>query len=767
MSIETNTTLRDAAITYARAGVAVIPLHHVGDDGACSCREWAEHRNPDHGPGGKQTGKHPVQKRWAAGEALTVPDVWAVWEEWPRANIGLRTGPVSGFWVLDVDPVAGGDASLTKLVGEVGGLSTYTVRTGSGGLHFYFAMPAFPVRNSANRELLRRFGPGLDVRGDGGQVVAPPSVSGRGSYLVAHGFDSGIQAAPVALLELMQASGEVTTALPDTAVVEDLPTVADLDPPTRHRVQRYAERVLELEVRAYADAPPGQGNEQLFRSACAVLEVAQSPWNLLTAAQAYEAMDAGRARRRATHPYGGGQDDQEFATTWASATNRVVGQGRPLPPDPGAGTAFDPGPPPRPEPPPGAATLTVDAPGGMTAYPEQPRPAAQGLPGVGGVHSGPQHRPSMPLAVPVSLLDRLTARTRARSELASIRPPTPLIRGVLDAGTMAVLAGKFGTFKSFVALGWLCSLATGVPWLGHAVPAARPVVLVAAEGASGLDARITAWERAHGTTVPDGMLSVVDAPVQLGDMAQVDALAELTARRGAALVVIDTLHRCAAGLDEGDSKDMGLITLATSVIRQRADATTLLLHHTGHAGTRARGSSAIEDDADTSWVVSLTGDGEDRDPRRPRLMEQRKTKDAALAAPFHIRFQAVPEATSGHLTLSDRHGLEIPVPVGADPFTSPGPQHGVAPLVDENDTNRGLQTLVQVYLDVFREANGGTKAEVKTQATGKPYNLSAATFYRAWNRAVERGIVARVTGTNSFRYIPPEHREGWQAPGPV
>lgn len=372
----------------------------------------------------------------------------------------------------------------------------------------------------------------------------------------------------------------------------------------------------------------------------------------------------------------------------------------------------------------------------------------------------------MPTA-PVSLVDRLTARARTRSELASIRPPTPLIEGVIDAGTMAVLAGKFGTFKSFIALGWLCSLATGVPWLGHAVPTPRPVVLVAAEGASGLHARITAWERAHGAVVPDGMLTVIDAPVQLGDMAQVDALAELLLRRSAALVAIDTLHRCAAGLDEGDSKDMGLVTLATSVIRQRADATTLLLHHTGHAGQRARGSSAIEDDADTSWVVSLTGDGEDRDPRRPRLVEQRKTKDSALATPFHVRFQADEAGDSGHLTLSDRHGLEIPVVAGADPFSSPGPQHGVAPLVDENDTNRGLQTLVQVYLDVFREANGGTKAEVKAQACGPDYRLSPATFYRAWNRALERGILARVVGTSSYRFIPPEHREGWQAPPPV
>src|SRR5581483_8736250 len=60
-----------------------------------------------------------------------------------------------------------------------------TVRTGSGGRHFYFAHPGFDVPNDTGR----RLGPGIDIRGDGGYVIAPPSlhVSGGRYAVAAHG----------------------------------------------------------------------------------------------------------------------------------------------------------------------------------------------------------------------------------------------------------------------------------------------------------------------------------------------------------------------------------------------------------------------------------------------------------------------------------------------------------------------------------------------------------------------------------------------------
>jgi hypothetical protein len=95
---------------------------------------------------------------------------------WPDANLGIVTGAVSGLVVLDVDPKHGGDDSLAALERAHGRLpETCEALTGGGGRHLYFAHPGGVVHNRA------ALAPGIDLRGDGGYVVAPPSLhpSGR------------------------------------------------------------------------------------------------------------------------------------------------------------------------------------------------------------------------------------------------------------------------------------------------------------------------------------------------------------------------------------------------------------------------------------------------------------------------------------------------------------------------------------------------------------------------------------------------------------
>lgn len=323
---------------YARRGWAVIPLQWIMDDGRCSC---ADGPNPCSIDGrGDSAGKHPARKKWTTGAALSPADLYAIWaDEAPRANVGIRTGVVSGFFVLDVDPKSNGFESLAKLVDDIGPLpATHVVRTGSGGYHYYFHMPDFSIRNSANRELLRRYGPGLDIRGDGGQVVAPPSVSVHGTYRVQ--VEATVAAAPEALLTLLRAVTD--TSGPDAEPIEDLPVVTDLDETEAQRVQNYAERTIEIVVAEYRDAPPGTGNDTLFRTACSGIEIAQAPWNTVTLLQVRLALEDAAKTRRATHPYNGGQDNREFEQVWLSARNRTVGQGRALPVSPSEGVAFDP-----------------------------------------------------------------------------------------------------------------------------------------------------------------------------------------------------------------------------------------------------------------------------------------------------------------------------------------------------------------------------------------------------------------------------------------
>jgi hypothetical protein len=104
-------------------------------------------------------------------DATTDPDVIAKWPE--GCNVGIATG--HGLVVLDVDPRHGGDDALHELEREHGELpATASVVTGGGGQHYYFA--ANGLGNSTGK-----LGHGLDLKGEGGYVIAPPSLheSGR------------------------------------------------------------------------------------------------------------------------------------------------------------------------------------------------------------------------------------------------------------------------------------------------------------------------------------------------------------------------------------------------------------------------------------------------------------------------------------------------------------------------------------------------------------------------------------------------------------
>jgi len=111
-------------------------------------------------------GKPPLIADWP--NVIATPELvreW--WARWPDANIGVRTG--GGLAVVDVDPRNGGDRALALLQERHGGLPcTPEVATGGGGRHLYFRGP----RVLASRDVA----PGVELKADGRQVVAPPSV---------------------------------------------------------------------------------------------------------------------------------------------------------------------------------------------------------------------------------------------------------------------------------------------------------------------------------------------------------------------------------------------------------------------------------------------------------------------------------------------------------------------------------------------------------------------------------------------------------------
>lgn len=232
----------DAAIVYSHRGWPVLPCHSPARlPGGCSCGA-ADCGSP---------GKHPRVAGGLKSATTDTGQIEAWWGKWPGANIGVRTGAASGLVVVDIDPDHGGEDSLARLIAEEGALPLgREVITGSGGRHLYFRHPGGLVRNDAGR----RLGPGLDIRGDGGYVVAPPSrhLSG-GQYKVAR-RGSELPELPDWMLDRLQ---------------RDVPTRPPVSQTWRPSgdTSAWATAALKGELERLREAQPGMRNHTLNRVA--------------------------------------------------------------------------------------------------------------------------------------------------------------------------------------------------------------------------------------------------------------------------------------------------------------------------------------------------------------------------------------------------------------------------------------------------------------------------------------------------------------------
>lgn len=167
----------DAALEYYRAGWNVVPL----------------------------TGKRPLVS-WGKYQSTRVreDEIRQWWAKWPEANIGIVTGKVSGIIVLDVDGAEGANSLASESLTIP---DTLTSHTGGGGLHYVFQYP--DGGDGKLRNFVRKR-PGLDFRGDGGIIVAPPSLHPNGKrYEWVEGSIGGRPApAPAWLLEWVCESAE-------------------------------------------------------------------------------------------------------------------------------------------------------------------------------------------------------------------------------------------------------------------------------------------------------------------------------------------------------------------------------------------------------------------------------------------------------------------------------------------------------------------------------------------------------------------------------
>lgn len=296
----------------------------------------------------------------------------------------------------------------------------------------------------------------------------------------------------------------------------------------------------------------------------------------------------------------------------------------------------------------------------------------------------------------------LADRLLNRSALRGLPPAEPLIDNTLDKGTTALLYGKWGTAKTFIALDWAASVATGRDWQGRDTEK-RPVLYVAAEGAFGLRARFDAWEAGWRTKIDDSGLVVLPRPVNLTKPIDLINLLALVEWGGYGLVVLDTLARCMVGADENSARDCGVVVDAMTRILERTPqgrGVVLGVHHAGKDGKTLRGSSAFESGVDTVYLTTRDGGVIN--------LERQKRKDGPEHDAHSLRIDPIKGTGSATVSASNLSTSGVDKPERAD---------------------RLLSTFVQHFAHT-----GASKSELRLVA-----DMAPATFHRALGDLLKSG----------------------------
>ena len=305
--------------------------------------------------------------------------------------------------------------------------------------------------------------------------------------------------------------------------------------------------------------------------------------------------------------------------------------------------------------------------------------------------------------------DELRAALLDSAALDHLPKPELLVDGLLYLDSLAWLHGKPGHGKSLIALDWACCIAAGLPWQDREVRQG-PVLYLIAEGASGLHARVRAWEdRARLVTT----VQFLPVAVQLLQPGEALAVAELAAGLGCILVVIDTQARVTVGADENSAVDMGMLVRSADLIRGASRACVQLVHHEPRAGENLRGSTALEGAATS--ILRVVKDGARLELTNP------KQKDAVPADPMTL--WVVPRLHS--------------VVIAGQPDTP------TLELATASETK-----IIGTLLESF--GSTGASATTLRSATG----LAESTFHWALNRLVSRGMVQNIGSRTRTCYIP-------------
>jgi AAA domain len=294
-------------------------------------------------------------------------------------------------------------------------------------------------------------------------------------------------------------------------------------------------------------------------------------------------------------------------------------------------------------------------------------------------------------------------------EIRALPPVAWLIENVLVALAFLVLYGASGVGKSFLALDWALTVASGLPWCGHETRGGW-VLYIAAEGAAGLSKRVDAWCAERGVPEPERILFIPDAPNLLDPISVAHVIERIDAMpEPPVLIVIDTAARTMVGGDENSARDMGQYVANVDQVRRAAGGcATLTLHHTGKRGDEERGSSALRG----AWDEGLALSGE---IEGTLTLAFDKVKDFEEGPPLYLHMPAV-------------HGSRVPRLGGSSGDALTANERRVLERLSELDgsdepSNTRLAAICQIPERTFHRvlkdlrAKGFTTAERHGKAT--------------------------------------------------
>lgn len=248
------------------------------------------------------------------------------------------------------------------------------------------------------------------------------------------------------------------------------------------------------------------------------------------------------------------------------------------------------------------------------------------------------------------------------AELEQMPPPEWLVHGLIGAESLSIIYGDPGAGKSFVTLDMALRLSMGMDWHGTRT---KPVgvLYIAGEGARGIGKRVTGWRLKHGVSLDDARFMLLPVAVQFMDDAELAKLirtideAKRRLNFDIGLIVIDTVSRSIAGVDENTQDTMSRFVAACDRVRQHAGGACIGVHHSGKDKDRGmRGSSVLLGACDSairltkdSWIVTLTiekqKDAEEGDPLYFEL-EEYAWSEGSQSAPGEGITTLVPKRAS-------------------------------------------------------------------------------------------------------------------------